>query len=95
MLGKTKLDLENVLAFVAGVMTTVAFWELYPEAFKANEEELRTTGNRMFGRSRQQQQLQPLREAPMSFFSRTEYRPILWGTVVGTLLMVATELYLP
>ena len=45
MLGQTKLDLENVLAFVAGVMTTVAFWELYPEAWKANEEELRRKKN--------------------------------------------------
>jgi len=92
MLGRTKLDLENVLAFVAGVMTTVAFWELYPEAWKANDEELRY----------QQHYNCVDNAAPLTwktilrkFFLQREYRPILWGTIVGTALMVATELYLP
>lgn len=93
MLGQTKLDLENVLAFVAGVMTTVAFWELYPEAWKANDEELR---------HRQQQYNVDTTAAPLTcktilhkLLLQNEYRPILWGTMVGTALMVATELYLP
>ena len=101
LLGRTKLALENVLAFVAGVMITVALWELYPEAFKANEEELlhnNNMNNKTTLSSRNRQQL----ENPLSWKNvlprlvlRTEYRPILWGTIVGTLLMVATELYLP
>jgi len=101
LLGRTKLALENVLAFVAGVMITVALWELYPEAFKANEEELLHNSNiknktTLSSRNRQQP------ETPLSWKNvlfrlvlQTEYRPILWGTIVGTLLMVATELYLP
>ena len=87
MLGQTKLDLENVLAFVAGVMTTVAVWELYPEAFKANDEMLQ----------QQQHETTPLawRTILQKLLLQSEYRSILCGTLVGTALMVATELYLP
>lgn len=89
MLGQTKLDLENVLAFVAGVMTAVALWELYPEAWKANMEELRY--------QQHDETTTPLswkRIILMVIFQK-EYQSLLWGSLFGTALMVATELYLP
>jgi hypothetical protein len=97
LLGHTKLALENVLAFVAGVMITVALWELYPEAFKANEEELSYSNKTTLSSKNRQQHETPLswKNVLPRLFLRTENRPILWGTIVGTLLMVATELDLP
>lgn len=92
MLGRTKLDLENVLAFVAGVMTAVALWELYPEAWNANQEELRYQqhGEKTAATTT----LSWKRIISMSIFQK-EYQSLLWGSIVGTALMVATELYLP
>jgi len=101
MLGKTKLDLENVLAFVAGVMIIVALWELYPEAFKANDEDLRHSRNYQT-LSRRNNRKNNIDSTPLSWKNvlprlllRREYRSILWGSIVGTILMVVTELYLP
>ena len=94
LLRHTKLDLENILAFVAGVMITVALWELYPEAIKANNEQQQNRQNR-----NQQQQKQVtstsswMMQLPQLIL-RKQYRPIVWGTIVGASLMVATELYL-
>lgn len=94
MLGQTKLDLENILAFVAGVMITVSFWELYPEAIKANMEELqhRSPSRKIMGIDTMQDF--SWHEHLLGIFLRDEYRPILWGTLVGTILMVTTELFL-
>ena len=93
MLGRTKLDLENVLAFVAGVMTAVAVWELYPEAWKANEEELKHQHQQYYIETTTTS-LSWKQLLSMTLL-RKEYRPILWGTVAGTSLMVVTELCLP
>lgn len=57
------LNLENVLAGVAGVMCMVAVVELYPEA------------------------LQHVQDG--------DYRRIIGGSLVGMVVMIATELYLP
>lgn len=74
------LTLENVLAFVAGVMITVALWELYPEAIQANKEQQKPLDQQTLGTCKRCQK---------------EYRSIIWGTIVGASLMIATELYLP
>jgi Predicted divalent heavy-metal cations transporter len=35
----TVMNLENVLAFVAGIMVTVSLWELFPEARRHSKED--------------------------------------------------------
>mmetsp|Transcript_24289 Transcript_24289/g.51650 ORF Transcript_24289/g.51650 Transcript_24289/m.51650 type:complete len:153 (-) Transcript_24289:1647-2105(-) len=99
MLGRTKLDLENVLAFVAGVMITVALWELYPEAVKANDEQQQQKRSRnsavpSYPNSSSPTTLRMVRLLPRVVL-QPYYRPILWGTIIGAGLMIATELYLP
>ena len=81
-------DLENVLGFVAGVMITVALWELYPEAIRASRHAAAgsNTSSREIGR-------QPLRR-PTRFLLQKQNRSIVWGSVMGVALMLATELYL-
>jgi ZIP family zinc transporter len=61
------LPLENVLACVAGIMCTVAFVELYPEA---------------------------MRHVPSTDASK-DYGSLIYGTLVGMAIMMATEWYLP
>jgi ZIP family zinc transporter len=39
MRGDIVMNLENVLAFVAGIMVTVALWELFPEAMRHSKED--------------------------------------------------------
>ena len=56
----TLLNMENVLAFVAGIMITVAMYELFPEARRHTSQ-----GKGHF----------------------------VAGTIVGVIVMVATELY--
>jgi ZIP family zinc transporter len=58
-----QLPLENILAFVAGIMCMVAIIELYPEA--------------------------------LNHVKQKNYRGIVWGSLLGMLIMVATEWYLP
>jgi hypothetical protein len=86
VLHNTKLPLENVLASVAGVMTMVAVLELYPESVR-----------------QQQQRIQQLKEGgggenpgkPSSLTAILQsYSPVIWGTLVGMGMMVATEWYL-
>ena len=56
------INLENVLAFVAGIMVMVAFWELFPEARRHVDN-------------------------TWCYF--------WYGTVLGIIVMVVTEIYLP
>ena len=103
LLRHTKLDLENILAFVAGVMITVALWELYPEAIKANNEEQQQQIYYHQHQQHRHQQKEQQQQASSSKYAwmqqlpqlvlRKHNRPILWGTIVGAGLMVATELY--
>jgi len=113
-------DLENVLGFVAGVMITVALWELYPEAIQASRydgsnsssssssssRETTTTTNTITITSTRQRNNasfstfctcawigQQLRR-PTRFLLQKQNRSIVWGSIVGMALMVATELYL-
>jgi zinc transporter ZupT len=86
VLQNTKLPLENVLACVAGVMTMVALLELYPEAIRQQQQQI------------QQQQkdgpLGPRKESSVMTVIQS-YNPIIWGSLVGMGMMVATEWYLP
>ena len=79
------LDLENILAFVSGVMITVSIWELYPEALK----NLNGSSNLRHYQKRQQGMKQHY------YFYYQYYRSIIFGTISGACLMIATELYLP
>ena len=56
------INLENVLAFVAGIMVMVAFWELFPEARRHVDN-------------------------TWCYF--------WYGTILGIIVMVVTEIYLP
>ena len=88
----SSLDLENVLAFVAGVMIAVSFWELYPEALHSLVEAHTPYTHQKF---RQQYQRYPqLRVAQQLTYQYQYYRPILGGTLLGAVLMIATELYI-
>ena len=88
----SSLDLENVLAFVAGVMIAVSFWELYPEAIQSLVEAHTPYTHQKF---RQQYQRYPhLRVAQQIAYQYQYYRPILGGTILGAVLMIATELYI-
>ena len=88
VLQNTKLELENVLATVAGIMIMVAIMELYPEAIQQlrlqqqQSSALPQMSNGGEGKKQQQ-------SAPPS------YRSIVWGTLVGMAMMIATEWYLP
>ena len=85
-------DLENVLAFVAGVMIAVSFWELYPEAIHSLVEAHTPYNHTKF---RQQYQRYPqLRVAQQIAYQYQYYQPILGGTLLGAVLMIATELYI-
>ena len=85
-------DLENVLAFVAGVMIAVSFWELYPEAIQSLVEAHTPYTHQTF---RQQYQRYPqLRVAQQIAYQYQYYQPILGGTLLGAVLMIATELYI-
>ena len=55
-------SMENVLSFVAGIMITVALYELFPEAKRHSTE---------------------------------GHKALIFGTVTGVIVMVATELYTP
>lgn len=81
VLRTTKLELENVLASVAGVMCMVAAMELYPEAVRQLSVE---TGS-----------LEDSKKALVATPSTPSYRSIVWGTLVGMGMMIATEWYLP
>ncbi|VEU34426.1 unnamed protein product [Pseudo-nitzschia multistriata] len=86
-------DLENVLSFVAGVMITVALRELYPEALKAAEEASKHSQQHSTRDSTREALL--FRSPRLSrFMLQPQNRSIVWGSVMGTALMVATELYL-
>jgi len=56
------INLENVLAFVAGIMVMVAFWELFPEARR---------------------------------HVNNTWCYFWYGTILGIIVMVVTEIYLP
>lgn len=56
------LTMANVLAFVAGIMITVALYELFPEAKR---------------------------------YTNQGYHYMIGGTVLGIVIMVLTELYIP
>jgi zinc transporter ZupT len=80
VLHHTKLELENVLASVAGVMCMVAVMELYPEAIRQlDNTPYDSSGN--------------VEDAGKPAIP--SYRSILWGTIMGTSMMVATEWWLP
>ncbi|KAG7343745.1 zinc transporter-domain containing protein [Nitzschia inconspicua] len=82
VLQTTKLELENVLASVAGIMCMVAVMELYPEAI------------RQLSSSEEPGQIGDTNKKPKG--SRTpSYRSIVWGTLAGMAMMIATEWYLP
>mmetsp|Transcript_8684 Transcript_8684/g.25703 ORF Transcript_8684/g.25703 Transcript_8684/m.25703 type:complete len:468 (+) Transcript_8684:1496-2899(+) len=87
LLGNAHLDLENVLSFVAGVMITVALWELYPEAIRANREARGQRSGKWLPKS-------GIRRLFAQLVWHSENRSILWGSIIGAGLMVATELYL-
>ena len=77
-LQKSSLPLENVLAAVAGIMCTVAFLELYPEAYRyALVDENRNNAND-----------KQIRKPP-------GFASLIWGSIVGIAIMLATEWYLP
>jgi zinc transporter, ZIP family len=80
VLQNTKLELENVLASVAGVMCMVAAMELYPEAIRQLEIPI-DHGN--------------AQDAKKSSIPTAGYESIIWGTLAGMGLMIATEWYLP
>ncbi|KAG7371426.1 zinc transporter-domain containing protein [Nitzschia inconspicua] len=81
VLQTTKLELENVLASVAGIMCMVAVMELYPEAI------------RQLSSAEESGQISDTNKKPKG--SRTpSYRSIVWGTLAGMAMMIATEWYL-
>jgi ZIP family zinc transporter len=89
VLQNTKLELENVLATVAGVMIMVAMMELYPEAIqqlKQQQQQQASSMQPVVMREGNKQQPQP---------SALSYGSIVWGTLVGMAMMIATEWYLP
>ncbi|KAL3927351.1 MAG: hypothetical protein SGARI_005349 [Bacillariaceae sp.] len=85
VLQNTKLELENVLATVAGVMIMVALMELYPEAIQQLKIQQQAATQQMSngGEGKKQQHLGP------------SYRSVVWGTLIGMAMMIATEWYLP
>jgi hypothetical protein len=94
ILHSTKLPLENVLASVAGVMCMVAVLELYPEAIRS----LPGQGfdyTQLSQSSRTNDKLKQQQPKGRTLGNLvTSYRPIIWGTVLGIVMMVATEWYL-
>ena len=85
------LDLKNVLSFVSGVMITVSIWELYPEAIKS----IIITNNKSNNNNSNHEKntTTMLRMRRMIKYYYQYYRSIIWGTITGACLMIATELY--
>jgi hypothetical protein len=81
-------DLKNVLSFVSGVMITVSIWELYPEAIKSII--ITTTNTR--NNTNTNTNNTTIRSRMIKYYHY--YRSIIWGTITGACLMIATELYL-
>ena len=85
------LDLKNVLSFVSGVMITVSIWELYPEAIKSII--VTNKSNNHNRNSNEKNTTTILRMRRMIKYYYQYYRSIIWGTITGACLMIATELY--
>ena len=92
---QSKLPLENVLAAVAGIMCMVAIKELYPEAVRALPSipppRMR---NSKGGGNNNNIRLVILSLLDWYSYWYRYYQQILTGTIVGMILMIATELYL-
>ena len=84
------LDLKNVLSFVSGVMITVSIWELYPEAIKSIIINNKSNNNNS---NHEKNTTTMLRMRRMIKYYYQYYRSIIWGTITGACLMIATELY--
>ena len=87
------LDLKNVLSFVSGVMITVSIWELYPEAIKSIIITNNKSNYNNNNSNHEKNTTTILRMRRMIKYYYQYYRSIIWGTITGACLMIATELY--
>uniref|UniRef100_A0A7S2N5M5 Uncharacterized protein n=1 Tax=Helicotheca tamesis TaxID=374047 RepID=A0A7S2N5M5_9STRA len=82
-------SLENVLAFVAGIMITVALWELFPEAWKhcrTTTTTKTTTTKTSSTNNVEKEQVQVVQK---------KQAPFWFGTVLGVVIMLLTEFSIP
>ncbi|CAJ1955543.1 unnamed protein product [Cylindrotheca closterium] len=83
-LKSSKIPMENVLSCVAGIMCTVAFVELYPEALRHVPSESYSGSSN-----------EPSSSSSPTTTTRKDYSQLIYGTLVGMAIMIATEWYLP
>ena len=105
---ETMIPLENVLAFVAGIMCTVSCLELYPEALQqlpstttaaaaAAASAALSPSTTIVASLPSTPTSSPKQKQQQIIFVNPHhrFRPIVTGTLLGIVIMVATEWYLP
>ncbi|KAL3927992.1 MAG: hypothetical protein SGBAC_012848 [Bacillariaceae sp.] len=89
VLQTSTIPMENVLACVAGIMCAVACIELYPEALRHVPLLRLSAGRRMTANNHNNT------ESPSATgATRKDYSQLIYGTLLGMAIMIATEWYL-